>query len=139
MTRSFLNLITTDGKQCRLAEFGFYADFPSFDKGSIVFRREEKWYRFMLESGEIAEASALDVPDEKVHISPENSCSVSLEFASEITDGRGYVHMILKNLTDNSEKVIVRFMGSEKSIGTLPFSPDGKSIVFFGYPEKDDI
>ena len=138
MTRSFLNLITTDGKQCRLAEFGFLAESPYFGDDAIIFTRDGSKYRFALDSGKITPTEAIAAVTEE-HISPDKKHALRLEFASQVTDGRGYVHMILTDLSDNTEKVLARFMGSEKSIGPLPFSTDGKNILFFGYPEEDDI
>lgn len=139
MTRSFLNLITVDGRQCRLAEFGFFAESPYFEGDSIIFTREGKLRRFELESGEIKEFSGIKPTSHAEYISPTGEHSLRLEFASETTDGRGYAHMVLKNNSDETEKVLARFMGSKNSIGPLPFSRDGKNIVFFGYPEEDDI
>lgn len=138
MTRSFLNLITLEGRQCRLAEFGFHAESPYFDGDAVIFTRDGKQYRFALESGKITPTESVTaVPEE--HISPDRKYALHLEFASDTVNGRGYVHMILTDLSDNTEKVLARFMGSKKSIGPLPFSTDGKNIVFFGYPEEDDI
>ncbi len=138
MTRSFLNLITPEGRQCRLAEFGFLAESPYFDGDTVIFTRDGRHYRFALNSGKITPAE-LDNKAVEEHISPDKKHALHLEFASDTVNGRGYVHMILTDLSDNTEKVLARFMGSKKSIGPLPFSPDSKNIVFFGYPEEDDI
>lgn len=138
MNRSFLNLITANGKQLRIAEFGFHAELPFFDKNSIIFFNNKKAMRFDLDSGKISEEGGKCEPCGN-YTSIDKAYNVRLFFESPLTEGRGYAHLILHNTASKSEVVLARFMGSEKSISPLPFSPDGKSIVFFGYPEKDDI
>ncbi len=138
MARSFLNLITTDGRLCRLAEFGFFADTPSFHSGGIVFRAADKYNRFDLGTGAITTVETPRTEKSGTHItSPSGRYTVSLEFGSEITNGRGYAHMLLRDNEKNTETVLTRFMGSENSIGAEPFSEDSRSIVFFGYPEDE--
>lgn len=138
MARSFLNLITTDGRLCRLAEFGFLADAPSFYENGIVFRAADKYKRFDLDTGAI---TAVDAPLAKKSgaqiSSPDGRYTVTLKFDSEITNGRGYVHMMLHDNEKNTETVLTRFMGSENSMGAMPFSEDSQNIVFFGYPEDE--
>lgn len=135
MARSFLNLITTDSKLCRLAEFGFYADLPSFDKNSIVFRQDGKFKRFDLVDGRITPTEPPSF--EKMRTSPNGRFTVTLEIASELIWGKGYVHLMLRNNENGTQTVLTRFMGCDDSIGERPFSDDSKSIVFFGYPENE--
>lgn len=138
MTRSFLNIITPEGRQYRLAEFGFHAESPYFDGDAVIFTRDGAPFHFALDSGKITPAEDVSAVAAN-HTSPDEKYALRLEFASEAINGRGYVHMILTDLSSGTEKVLARFMGSKKSIGPLPFCADGKSIVFFGYPEEDDI
>ena len=135
MKRSFLNLITVDGRMCRLAELGFFADSPSFDKNSIIFRHGDKYKRFSLDTGAISEATPPETA--KTHTSPNRKYTLRLEFASPVTDNLGYVHMILRNNEASSETVLTRFMGCADSIGDVPFSSDSERIVFFGYPAEE--
>ena len=138
MARSFLNLITTDGRLCRLAEFGFFADAPSFGNGGIVFRAADKYKRFDLDTGAITTLEAPHTEKSGTQISsPDGRYTLTLKFDSEITNGRGYAHMMLRDNEKNTETVLTRFMGSENSIGTVPFSEDSQNIVFFGYPEDE--
>ncbi len=135
MKRSFLNLITVDGRMCRLAEFGFFADSPSFDDNDIVFRNGDKYKRFSLDTGAISEAA----PPESttVHTSPNGKHTLRLEFASAVIDTIGYVHMILHDNEAETETVLTRFMGCADSIGDVPFSSDSERIIFFGYPAEE--
>lgn len=135
MARSFLNLITTDGRLCRLAELGFYADLPSFDKNSVVFRQDDKFKRFDLADGRITPTEPPSF--EKTHTSPDGKHTVTLEFASQLTEGKGYVHLVLRNNENDTQTVLTRFMGCAESVGERPFSDDSESIVFFGYPENE--
>ncbi len=135
MKRSFLNMITVDGRMCRLAEFGFFADSPSFDGNCVIFRVGDKYKRFSLDTGTVSEIVPFVTIES--HTSPDEKYTLRLEFASEITDGIGYVHMILHNNEDSTEMVLTRFMGCVESIGKIPFSADSKKIVFFGYPADE--
>ena len=135
MKRSFLNLITVDGRMCRLAELGFFADSPSFDKNDIIFRHGDKYKRFNLDTGGISGASPPEITN--AHTSPNGKYTLRLEFASDITDNLGYVHMILRDNESSSETVLTRFMGCSNSIGDVPFSEDSEHIVFFGYPAEE--
>ncbi len=134
MARSFLNIVTADGRLCRVAEFGFFADMPSFDGNGIVFRTGGKYKRIDLDTGMISSAEAVTDGCKTSH---DSRYTVRLDFGSEVTDGRGYVHMILRDNEKSTETVLTRFMGCETSIGARPFSDDSVSIAFFGYPENE--
>lgn len=135
MARSFLNTVTVDGKLCRIAEFGFFADIPSFDENSIVFRIGEKGRRIDLDTGAL---SLADLPVCKSdHTSPDGRYTVRTELVSELTNGIGYVHLILRDNKKSTESVLTRFMGNSNSVGVRPFSKDSKTIAFFGYPEEE--
>ncbi len=136
MSKSFLNIITLDGREIRVAEFGFLADSPSFDGDSIVFRHGEKYKRIDLISGVISKS---EPPTRCAGTSPNGKYSVRLNFTSPLTDGRGYCEMVLRNTLSGNEQVLVRFMGCDGSIGAMPFSADGQKIVFFGYPEDGNM
>ncbi len=134
MTRSFLNIVTVDGRLCRVAEFGFFADMPSFDGNGIIFRTGGKYKRIDLDTGMISDSEA--VTDE-CKTSPDSRYTVRVEFESTVTDGRGYADLILRDNEKSTVSVLTRFMGSEASIGKSPFSDDSVSIAFFGYPENE--
>ena len=135
MARSFLNVVTVDGKLCRLAEFGFDADLPSFDKNRVIFRQDGKFKCIDLADGRITPAEPPSF--EKTRTSPNGKHTVTLEFATELTEGKGYVHLMLRNNENGTQTVLTRFMGCAESVGERPFSDDSKSIVFFGYPENE--
>ncbi len=135
MKRSFLNMITVDGRMCRLAEFGFFADSPSFDGDGIIFRTGDRYKRFSLDTGALSDTELKELV--LSHTSPNGKYALHLEFASELTDGLGYVHMILHNNENSTESVLTRFMGCARSIGDIPFSDDSERIVFFGYPAEE--
>ncbi len=119
---SFLNLIDIPtGREIRLAELGFTAGDPSFADGGIVFSRGENWLRFDLESGRIIPATG--IPD----ASPEDN-GPHLRFANPAGGGLFYTELVYAGRT------LVHFMGSGHSIGSNPLSPDGRQIVFVGYP-----
>ena len=134
MTRSFLNIITADGRMCRLAELGFLADSPSFAENGVVFRTGDKYKRLDFDTGLISTADAVFG---NRRTSPDGKYTLRLEFAAPPTDGRGYVQLILRDNKESTETVLTRFMGSERSLGAIPFSADSRSIVFFGYPERE--
>ncbi len=136
MAKSFLNIITLDGREIRVAEFGFFADNPSFDGNSIIFRHGKNYKRIDLVSGVISES---EPPTCCANISPDGNYSVRLSFTSPLTDGRGYCEMVLRDNAGGNEQVLVRFMGCEGSIGAIPFSADSGNIVFFGYPEDGNM
>ncbi len=135
MKRSFLNMITVDGRMCRLAELGFFADSPSFEENSIIFRHGDKYKRFNLDTGALSDATPHNLTQN--HTSPNGKYTLRLDFASDITDGLGYVHMILHDNETSSETVLTRFMGCADSIGDVPFSSDSERIAFFGYPAEE--
>lgn len=134
MIRSFLNIVTVDGKLFRVAEFGFFADSPSFDGGGIVFRQGDRYKRIDLDTGVISPSAPITT---EKHTSANGRYTVRLEFASEVTAGRGYVHMLLRDNKKSSETVLTRFMGCAESIGAVPFAADSERVVFFGYPEDE--
>lgn len=134
MARSFLNMITPDGRMCRIAELGFFADSPSFDGDGIVFRRGDKYQRIDLDTGML---SIIEPHTAQSHTSPDGQYTVRIEFASALTNGRGYVHLMLRDNKKSTETALTRFMGCAESIGDAPFSSDSKRIVFFGYPEDE--
>ena len=109
MARSFLDLITTDGRLCRLAEFGFFADAPSFNNGGIVFRTADGYRRFDLDTGAITAVEAPLVEKSGAPItSPSGRYTVSLEFGSKITNGRGYAHLMLRDNEKSTETVLTK-------------------------------
>ena len=135
MSKSFLNIITIDGREIRVAEFGFFADSPSFDGDAVTFRHSEKYERIDLVSGALSSAMP---PEIESCSSSDRKHSVHLRFTSPLTNGRGYCELCLCD-SNGCEKVLARFMGCENSIGALPFSADGQKIVFFGYPEDGNM
>ena len=121
--RSFLNLLdTATGHEIRLAEFGFFADQPAFVDGGIVFSRGDTRMLFSPDTG------MLTPYDGEVITRPHD---LMLNFTSEFTDGIAYCELI------RGGSVLVRFMGARGSIGANPFAPDGKTVVFFGYPAME--
>ena len=135
MLRSFLNIVTVDGKLCRVAEFGFHADLPSFDGDFVVFRQGEKYKKISLETGMITAAHKPTA--EASRTSPDGKFTGWCEIEHSDKNGFGYVHLILRDNEKSTETVLTRFMGNESSLGVTPFSADGVSIVFFGYPENE--
>ncbi|MBE6613083.1 MAG: hypothetical protein E7632_11375 [Ruminococcaceae bacterium] len=121
--RSFLNILDMEtGHEIRLAEFGFAASLPSFTEDGIVFRRDGRWWKICTDRGMIAPW------DGEI---PTAAHDLTLRFTSELSDGIGYCELV------RCGQVLVRFMGSPDSIGSAPISPDGKKLVFFGYPNKE--
>ncbi len=134
MTRSFLNIVTADGRLCRVAELGFHADSPSFDGDGILFRQRDSWKRIDLGTGMISPAKP---PAVDTRTSRDGRYTVRLYIESEDADGFGYVHLMLRDNESGTETVLTRFMGCVDSIGAVPFSADSVSIAFFGYPESE--
>ena len=134
MKRSFLNVVSVDGKLFRIAEFGFFADTPSFSGEGIIFRQGDSYKRIDLVTGMIAPS---EPPNGESDVSPDGNYTVRTEFASKVTNGCGYVHLILRDNKKSTETVLTRFMGCNESVGAMPFSEDSKRIVFFGYPENE--
>ena len=121
--RSFLNLLeTTTGHEIRLAEFGFFADQPSFVDGGIAFYRGDVCMLFSPDTGMLSPYHG-EIPSRE-H-------GLVLNFTSEFTDGIAYCELI------RNGDVLVRFMGSHGSIGKNPIASDGKTVVFFGYPAME--
>ncbi len=135
MSRSFLNIVTVDGKLFRVAEFGFHADRPSFDGDCVVFRAGGKFKKIDLATGMMT--SAEPVTAGVVRTSPNGRFAIRTETELPDENGFGYVHLILEDKEKSTETVLTRFMGNESSLGVMPFSADSVSIVFFGYPENE--
>lgn len=135
MERSFLNIVTVDGRLCRVAEFGFHAEMPSFFGEGIVFRQGGKWRRIDLGTGMLTSAEAPQC--ETVRVSSDGRYTVRCEIEQPDEDGFGYVHLMLFDKEKGTETVLTRFMGDERSIGAVPFSADSRGIAFFGYPERE--
>ena len=120
---SYLNLIElATGRQLRLAQFGFHAERPSFVEGGICFFAEGRWKLFSLETGGIRDYSG-EIP------APGGDARI--EFTFPPTDGVAYCKLIVGGDTVNN------FMGGIGSIGAAPISPDGRMVVFIGYPSKE--
>ncbi len=135
MARSFLNLLDlSTGREVRAAEFGFDADSPSFAGNTVVFRQSNRVRSLDLSTGQLADAAGFPGEYEGPVFSPDRKALLSLRWASEPADGDGYVMLVLTE--DAEERVLVRFMGSERSLGIKPFSDDGRTVVFFGYPSE---
>ncbi len=139
MSRSFLNIVTVDGKLCRIAEFGFFADCPSFDGNGIVFRKGADYKRIDLDTGIVGKADvAKTACSADTHrTSPDGRYFLWLSVEASANGGKGYVQMMLRDNEKSTETVLTRFMGTENSIGAVPFSEDSVSIAFFGYPEDE--
>ncbi len=139
MSRSFLNIVTVDGKLCRIAEFGFHADCPSFDGNGILFRKGTDFRRIDLDTGIVGRVDSPKAAysPNVCRTSPDGLYTVRLELASPDADGKGYVHMMLRDNKKSTETVLTRFMGTENSMGAMPFSEDSVTIAFFGYPEDE--
>jgi len=69
------------------------------------------------------------------HLSPDGKSLLFLSYSREynkLSDDTP-VMLRLMNLADNSIKTLVTFVGGPESLGDLPWSPDGKRIVFVSY------
>jgi len=135
MERSFLNIVTIDGRICRIAELGFHADRPSFDGGGIIFRQGDKYKKICLDTGMMTSAS--EPQTECIRTSPSGSYSIRCEIEQPDENGFGYVHLILTDKEKNPATVLTRFMVDENSLGAMPLPEDSVSIAFFGYPERE--
>ena len=120
---SYLNLIElSTRRQLRLAQFGCHAERPSFTDAGICFFADGAWKLFSPETGAVSDfAGTL----------PEKSGDARIEFTFPPENGIGYCQLIVGG------EVINNFMGSVGSIGDAPVSPDGRMVVFIGYPSRE--
>jgi hypothetical protein len=75
------------------------------------------------------------------HLSPDGKLLLFLSYSREynkLSDDTP-VMLRLMNLKDNSIKTLVSFVGGPESLGDLPWSPDGKRIVFVSYQPMGSI
>ena len=120
---SCLNLIElATGRELRLAQFGFHAERPSFVDEGICFFADGKWKLFSLDSGGVSDYSGA---------LPEKSGDARIDFTFPPENGIGYCKLIVGG------KIVNNFMGSAASIGDAPISPDGRMVVFVGYPSRE--
>ena len=120
---SYLNLIElATGRELRLAQFGFHAERPSFVESGICFLTDGKWKHFSLETGGVSDYSGA---------LPAKSGGARIEFTFPPESGIGYCQLIVAGAVVNN------FMGSAASIGDAPISPDGRMVVFVGYPSRE--
>ena len=120
---SCLNLIElATGRELRLAQFGFHAERPSFVDEGICFLADGKWKRFSLESGGVSDYSGP---------LPAKSGDARIDFTFPPESGIGYCKLIVGG------RIVNNFMGSAASIGDAPISPDGRMVVFVGYPSRE--
>lgn len=136
--RSYLNIIEIESsRQIRAAEFGFYAEKPSFclvgENEYILFERDNGKYLFSLADGSISKLKAEMIV---VFPAPSDDIEISLQTLSDAGD-TVYTALVLRR--DKSETVLCRFMGTGNSIGEYPLSYDGRRIVFFGYPSPKGL
>ena len=136
--RSYLNIIEIESsRQIRAAEFGFYAEKPSFclvgENEYILFERNNGKYLFSLADGSISKLKS----DTKVTFpTPSYDVEISLQTLSDAGD-TVYTALVLRRA--DGETVLCRFMGTESSIGEYPLSYDGRRVVFFGYPSPKGL
>ena len=131
--RSFLNVIDLgSGRQIRVAEFGFYAERPSFHSDrDIGFFRGGKPFRLSLETG-IVSSGADDIPP----CPSTEKQRVYLNYKSSPSERTAYVELIYEDASER--RVIARFMGGDGTLGARPFNSDYSKVVFFGYPSDID-
>jgi TolB protein len=69
------------------------------------------------------------------HVSPDGKYLLFLSYSKEYDKlGQGIpVELRLMLLLDNSIKTLVKFVGGPDSLGTQPWSPDGRRVVFVSY------
>lgn len=133
--QSFLNIIDlASGRQIRAAEFGFYAERPSFcTDNTIRFYRGETAYLFSLETGSLSTDTGGSCTKQ-----PENNePRIYLNYKSEPVNKIAYVELIYGD--GAGIRVLGRFMGGTGTLGERPFTSDYCKAVFFGYPSEDGI
>ena len=136
--RAYLNIIDiTSSREIRAAEFGFYAEKPSFcllyDNECILFERGNIKYIFSLADGSISKLKA----ETKVAFpAPPNDAEIFLQTLSDAGDT---VYTALTLHGSDGDTVLCRFMGTVNSIGEHPLSFDGKRVVFTGYPNPKGL
>ena len=136
--RSYLNIIDiTSSREIRAAEFGFYAEKPSFcllgDSECILFERDNIKYIFSLADGSI---SKLKAETKLAFPAPPDGVNICLQALSDAGD-TVYTALTLRRSDD--EVILCRFMGTADSIGEHPLSFDGKRVVFTGYPNPKGL
>ena len=136
--RSYLNIIDiTPSREIRAAEFGFYAEKPSFcllgDSESILFERDNIKYIFSLADGSI---SRLKEETEVQFPAPPDDVEIFLQILSDAGDT---VYTALTLHGSDGDTVLCRFMGTVNSIGEHPLSRDGRQVGFFGYPSPKGL
>ena len=136
--RSYLNIIDiTSSREIRAAEFGFYAEKPSFcllgENECILFERDNIKYIFSLADGSI---SRLKEETEVQFPAPPDEVEIFLQTLSDAGDT---VHTALTLHGSDGDTVLCRFMGTVNSIGEHPLSRDGRQVVFFGYPSPKGL
>ena len=136
--RSYLNIIDiTSSREIRAAEFGFYAEKPSFcllyDNECILFERGNIKYIFSLADGSI---SRLKEETEVQFPAPPDDVEIFLQILSDAGDT---VYTALTLHGSDGDTVLCRFMGTVNSIGEHPLSRDGRQVVFFGYPSPKGL
>ncbi len=130
--RSYLNIIDiTSSREIRAAEFGFYAEKPSFcllyDNECILFERGNIKYIFSLADGSISRLKE----ETEVQFPAPDDVEIYLQILSDAGDT---VYTALTLHGSDGDTVLCRFMGTVNSIGEHPLSRDGRHVVFFGYP-----
>lgn len=136
--RSYLNIIDIkSSREIRAAEFGFYAEKPSFcllyDNECILFERGNIKYIFSLADGSI---SKLKAETKLAFPAPPDGVNICLQALSDAGDT---VYTALTLCRPDGDTVLCRFMGTVNSIGEHPLSRDGRHVVFFGYPSPKGL
>lgn len=135
--RSYLNIIDiTSSREIRAAEFGFYAEKPSFcllgDSECILFERDNIKYIFSLADGSISKFKE----ETEVQFPAPDDVEIYLQILSDAGDT---VYTALTLRRPDGDTVLCRFMGTVNSIGEHPLSRDGRQVVFFGYPSPKGL
>ena len=135
--RSYLNIIDIkSSREIRAAEFGFYAEKPSFcllgDSECILFERDNIKYIFSLADGSISRLKE----ETEVQFPAPDDVEIYLQILSDAGDT---VYTALTLRRPDGDTVLCRFMGTVNSIGEHPLSRDGRQVVFFGYPSPKGL